>query len=203
MRRLGIDALLASPAALRETVEELRQGAVLAVPTESSYGLAVDPRSARGVERILQLKGRDAGKALLVLVARRVQLDGLGVTAPPETLDRFEALWPAPLTVVLSLAAPLPASCGAATLAVRIPAHARLRNLLATTGPLTATSLNRSGQAPCVDPDEAARLFEGEVDLLVDGGAMPGGQPSTLVDATVDPPRVLRAGAFPWPPATR
>ncbi|HTY41089.1 MAG TPA: L-threonylcarbamoyladenylate synthase [Thermoanaerobaculia bacterium] len=188
---------------MRELAATLRAGGVLAIPTESSYGLAVDPGSARGVERVLQIKGRDAAKALLVLVADRAQLEGLGVAAPKATLDRFETLWPAPLTVVLPLAAPLPASCGAPTLAVRIPAHPRLRALVAQTGPLTATSLNRSGQSPCVDPDEAARLFEGEVDVLVDGGATPGGLPSTLLDATVDPPRVLRAGAFPWPPAAR
>jgi len=101
------------------------------------------------------------------------------------------------------IAAPLPASCGAPTIAVRIPAHAQLRSLLEETGPMTATSLNRSGQEPCVDPDDAERLFGDELDVLVDGGITAGGPPSTLLDATVDPPRVLRAGAFPWPPASR
>ena len=150
---------------------------------------------------MLQIKGREAGKALLVLAADRAQLEELGVAAPRETLDRFLALWPAPLTVILPLSAPLPASCGASTLAVRIPAHAKLRSLLEGTGPVTATSLNRSGETPCVDPDDVAARFEGEIDLLVDGGRTPGGLPSTLLDATVDPPRVLRPGAYAWSPS--
>jgi len=176
---------------------------VLAIPTESSYGLAADPRSERGVRRVLEIKGRDAGKALLVLVAGRPQLEGLGISASASTLDRFFALWPAPLTVVLPIRKPLPASCGGSTLAVRVPALARLRAVLEEIGPVTATSLNRAGEAPCVDPDAAARRFRGELDLLVDGGRTPGGPPSTLLDATEDPPRVLRAGAFPWPPEER
>jgi L-threonylcarbamoyladenylate synthase len=149
---------------------------------------------------VLELKGREQNKALLVLSTGRRQLESLGIAAAPATLDRFLALWPAPLTVILPLAEPLPASCGGRTLAVRIPAHTKLRALLEQIGPVTATSLNRAGQAPCVDPDEAVRLFDREVDLLVDGGRTPGGLPSTLLDATVDPPRLVRRGAFPWPP---
>lgn len=201
MKRVPIDSLTGGGTEVSEIARALRAGAVLAIPTESSYGLGVDPRSERGVERVLQIKGREAGKALLVLVANRGQLEDLGVAAPKETLDRFLALWPAPLTAILPLSAPLPASCGGTTLAVRIPAHTKLRPLLEATGPMTATSLNRSGQAPCVDPDDAERLFGSEVDLLVDGGVTPGGLPSTLVDATVEPPRVVRRGAFPWPPS--
>ncbi len=201
MKRVAIDSLIGCATALREIAEALQAGAVLAIPTESSYGLAVDPRNERGVRRVLELKGREEGKSLLVLFAGRRQLESLGVVAPQSILDRFLALWPAPLTVILPLAEPLPASCGGRTLAVRVPAHTKLRALLEGTGPVTATSLNRAGQAPCVDPDDVLRLFEGEVDLLVDGGTTPGGLPSTLLDATIDPPRVVRRGAFPWPPS--
>jgi L-threonylcarbamoyladenylate synthase len=203
VKRVALDGLAGGGPEAREVARALHAGAVLAIPTESSYGLAVDPRSERGVRRIRQIKGREAGKALLVLAADRAQLEGLGIAATKETLERFLALWPAALTVILPLASPLPASCGAPTIAVRIPAHAQLRSLLEETGPMTATSLNRSGQEPCVDPDDAERLFGDELDVLVDGGITAGGPPSTLLDATVDPPRVLRAGAFPWPPASR
>lgn len=203
MRRVRIEALARGSAARRGLVADVRAGSVIAIPTESSYGLAVDPRSETAVRRVFAIKGRDGAKPLLVVAANRVQVEDLGVAASSETLDRFFALWPAPLTVTFSLRAPLPASAGAATLAVRVPAHPRLRDLLEDTGPLTATSLNRSGAAPCDDPDDAAREFAAEVDVLVDGGRTPGGPPSTLLDATVDPPRVLRAGAFPWPPERR
>lgn len=203
MRRVPIDELVGSGSALREIAEALRGGAVLAIPTESSYGLAADPRSERGVRRVLEIKGRDAGKALLVLVADRAQLESLGIAASAATLDRFFALWPAPLTAVLPIREPLAASCGGGTLAVRVPAHAKLRAMLRGTGPVTATSLNRAGEPPCADPGDAARRFDGELDLLVDDGAAPGGAASTLLDATVDPPLVLRAGAFPWPGPAR
>jgi L-threonylcarbamoyladenylate synthase len=203
VRRVRIEALARDSAALRELVEDVRAGSVLAIPTESSYGLAVDPRNVSAVRRVFAMKGRDGAKPLLVVAANRGQLEDLGVSASPETLDRFFTLWPAPLTVALPLRTPLPASAGTATLAVRVPAHPELRDLLDATGPLTATSLNRSGAAPCEDPDEAERAFGFEVDVLVDGGRTSGGPPSTLLDATVEPPRVLRAGAFPWPPKNR
>lgn len=200
MRRIALEDLLASPEESADLGRRLGRGGVAAIPTETFYGLAADPRSPEGVERILALKGRDAAKALLVLFAKRAQLEDLGVAAPPATLARFFGLWPAPLTVVLPLRAPIPASLGRPNLGVRMPAHAPLRRLLERIGPVTATSANRSGAEPCVDPDEVARLFPAELDVLVDGGRTPGGLPSTVVDATFDPPRRLREGAFLWPP---
>ena len=153
------------------------------------------------MRRIVAWKRREETKPLLVLFAEREQLDALGVRAAASVLDRFFSLWPAPLTVVLPIAAPIPASLGVATLAVRLPAHPELRDVLARSGPVTGTSLNRSGEPACFDPDAAEALAGGAIDLLVDGGTTPGGLASTLVDATQDPPRLLRAGAFPWPAA--
>jgi hypothetical protein len=97
---------------------------VAAVPTETFYGLAADPTSAAGVERVRALKGRDGSKPLLVLFASRAQLAPLGVSAGADALDRYFAIWPAPLTVVLPIARPIPASLGALSLGVRMPAHA-------------------------------------------------------------------------------
>ncbi|MEP6995406.1 MAG: L-threonylcarbamoyladenylate synthase [Acidobacteriota bacterium] len=199
MRRVGIRELLDSPEEIAELSRVLRAGGVAAVPTETFYGLAADPRSEAGVARVRAMKGRESDKALLVLFAERRQLDGLGILARRETLDRFFAVWPAPLTVVLPLSAAIPASCGASTLAVRMPAHGPLRELLARVGPLTGTSLNRSGEPPCRIAEDAAGLLDTEIDVFVDGGATPGGLPSTLLDATREPPVVLRQGAFVWP----
>ncbi len=201
MRRIRIEDLLDSPEEVAAFTALLSRGGVAAIPTETFYGLAADPKSETGVRRVLALKRRGAAKPLLVLFGARRQLAPLGVAASPATLDRFFAIWPAPLTVVLPLLGPIPASRDAFSLGVRMPAHDGLRDLLARVGPVTGTSLNRSGQAPCSDPDEAAGLAPGEIDVLVDGGRTAGGLPSTLLDATVDPPRVLREGACPWPPS--
>jgi L-threonylcarbamoyladenylate synthase len=203
VRRVRIGDLLASPERIASLREILSRGGLAAVPTESFYGLAADPSSAAGVERVLAVKGREAGKPLLVLFGERRQLGPLAVAAAPAVLDRFFAIWPAPLTVVLPLRAPIPASLSARTLGVRMPADAALRDLLAHLGPVTGTSLNRAGEAPCQDAEEVARRFAREIDVLVDGGRTPGGLPSTVVDATVDPPRLIRAGAFAWPPERR
>lgn len=200
MRRIGIRELLDSPSEIASLARILRGGGVAAIPTETFYGLAADPASRAGVERVLAIKRREAGKPLLVLFGERRQLAGLGVAARPDALDGFFALWPSALTVVLPLSTPIPASRGARSLGVRMPAHAELRELLARVGPLTGTSLNRSGETPCADADEVERLLEDEVEVLVDGGRTPGGLASTLLDATREPPVVLRPGAFPWPP---
>ena len=201
MRRIRIEDLLASPEEISAFGALLARGGIAGIPTETFYGLAADPKSEVGVRRVLALKRRDAAKPLLALFGARRQLAMLGVKADPATLDRFFAIWPAALTVVLPLSAPIPASRDALSLGVRMPAHAALRELLARVGPVTGTSFNRSGEPPCSEPEQAVALLPGEIDVFVDGGKTPGGLASTLVDATVDPPRVLREGAFPWPPA--
>lgn len=182
-----------------EAVRALRaRGGVLGIPTDTLYGLAADPLSAAGCAAVYEMKGRPAGKAMPVLVAAVGQLGALGVTADPALLERLSRLWPAPLTVVLPLASGIPASAGAPTLAVRIPAHAALRELLRAAGPLTATSANPSGSPPAASAAEVERYFPG-LDLVLDGGPSTESRPSTLVDATGTPPRLLREGSFPYP----
>jgi L-threonylcarbamoyladenylate synthase len=151
------------------------------------------------VEEIFRIKGRDDRQPLPVLFATRFDLEGLGVTADPGTLDVYFSIWPAPLTVVLPVRTPLAVSRGVSTLGVRLPASRSLRSLLSVVGPVTGTSANRSGSPPLSDPDEVEAVFRREITLLVDGGKTPGGLPSTLLDATRDPPVVLRHGAHLWP----
>jgi L-threonylcarbamoyladenylate synthase len=193
----------AAPALAGADVEAARRalaaGGVVAFATESSYGLGVDPRSAAGVEAIYRLKGRERGKPLPVVAADRGQIVALGVAAGDAALAWAESRWPSPLTVVLPLARPLPASAGAATIAARIPARAALRELLATLGTaLTATSANPSGEPPLSDPAAVARWLaaSGEAFHLIDEGGAPGGAPSTLVEIVDGRPNVLRQGAY-------
>ncbi len=180
----------------------LRRGGVLAIPTESSYGLAADPRNPAGVGAIYRIKGRETGKALPVVVAGREQLAPLGINLGADSnlyiVERLFALWPAPLTVLLPISRPLPAAGGENRLAVRVPEHGKLRELLAALGHgLTATSANRSGGEPILDPEAAAELLAGEDAMVVDGGVLPGGPPSTLVAIEEGGIAVLRTGRFP------
>lgn len=184
-----------------DSVEPLRTcleaGGILAIPTESSYALAVDPRSVKGVQLIYQIKDREDGKALPVLVANLEQALALGVLPDAPELEILEALWPAPLSAVLPLANNLPASAGSATLAVRIPAHPRIRQLLCDVEcPLTATSANRSGEPPILESQALEPLLKGHLAVIVEGGRLPGGAPSTLVEWQDGLPRILRAGAY-------
>ncbi|MEA2564581.1 MAG: L-threonylcarbamoyladenylate synthase [Acidobacteriota bacterium] len=180
----------------------LRQGGVLAIPTESSYGLGADPRNRKGVEAIYRIKGREPRKALPVVVADLEQLADLGIDADLSILKALLACWPGPLTAVLPISpmfsGEIPAAAGEPTLAVRIPGHEGLRSLLAALGHgLTATSANPSGGEPVLDPQGAADLLEGEDAMVVDGGVLPGGPPSTLVAIEEAGPVVLRTGKFP------
>ncbi len=180
-------------------VEEVRAlvsaGGVLAIPTDTLYGLAADPLSEAGVERVYTLKGRESGKALPVLASSVVSIESLGVVLDERLRAALSRLWPAPVTVVLPLASPIPASGGERTLAVRIPDRPLLCDLLRRVGPLTATSANRSGDPSARSAAEVALAFGSSVPLVLDGGPSESALPSTLVDATTRPPRVLREGA--------
>lgn len=197
-RRILIEDLLGSPPELRRFRELMASDGVAAIPTETFYALAANPRSAKAVARVFELKGRDAEKALPVLFADPEQLKELKIEGPAG-LKRFLSIWPAPLTVIFPTSAPLACAGGDASLAVRIPASENLRSLLRAAGPLTGTSANVSGRPPLSDPNEVEIAFGESIDLLVDGGPTPGLRPSTLVDARFDPPRVLRRGAYLWP----
>jgi L-threonylcarbamoyladenylate synthase len=177
--------------------ELLARGGILGIPTESSYGLAVDPRSALGVSAVYRIKERERGKALPVVAADVAQLAALGVDVAAPGCQLAARVWPAPLTVLLPLAEALPAAAREPALAVRVPDHPPLLALLRAIGPLTATSANRSGEAPLLDAGDVERLLDGEEAVVVDGGLLPGGPPSTLAAFVEGEWQVLRAGRFP------
>jgi L-threonylcarbamoyladenylate synthase len=194
--RLPFRAPAHLPAAVAAVREAVAAHGVVALPTETFYGLAVDPADAEAVARVFALKGRDFGKALLVVAASLDQVDRL-VSLDAARRAALSAAWPAPLTVVLPLRRPLAAAAG--SLAVRIPDHALLRSLLARVGPLTATSANRSGAPPSVTAGAVAAALGDEIALLLDGGETPGGAPSTVLDWTTERPVLLRPGAWQAP----
>lgn len=173
----------------------LSAGQVAGVPTDTVYGLAVDPSSPEAVNRLFALKGRGGHLPLVVLAASVAAVEPL-VEIPSGHRPLLEEHWPGPLTAVFNskvTLAPLVGDHDRGTLAVRVPDQETLLELLDGYGPLAVTSANRSGQPPVVD-DAAARLLFGDRIEVYLPGRCPGGVPSTVADLTVHPPQTLRPG---------
>lgn len=179
----------------------LSKGGVLIYPTETFYGLGGDPYQTEVVERIYRLKERD-GRKPLPLIAADEAAARRAARVWPEVAERLtRAFWPGPLTLVVAVASQFSPTLHAQTgkIAVRVSSHAVARNLAAAAGGLLiSTSANLAGKSPCVHPDQLSPTLLQQVDAVLCAGATPGGQPSTLVDVTVDPPRLLRGGAIEW-----
>ena len=171
---------------------------VIAIPTETYYGLAVRPTQEPALRRLVELKGRPPDKPILVLIGNRDHLAQLVESIPPAAAALMSLFWPGPLTIVFPAAPGLShlLTAGTRTIGVRLPALAHLQRLLEQTGPLTGTSANRSSEPPIVSADEVDRTLGATLDVILDGGRTPGGLASTLIDAR-ERPRVLRVGALP------
>lgn len=195
-----LDGLRDPETALRRATEALRRGGVVAVPTDTLYGLAADPFAPGTLERISQIKGAREGKPLLLLLHRAGDVRRLCASVP-ETFERAAgSLWPGPVTLLLPAAPDLPPDLVGpeGTVAVRVPDAALAGLLAGEIGPITGTSANPTGMPPPASADEVVALFPPGVpapDLLLDGGRCPGGPPSTILDLTGAIPRVVRAGA--------
>ena len=174
---------------------KVQSGAVIAVPTETYYGLGVNPFDAAAVGRLLAVKGRPDGKPILILIGELGQLASLVASVPPVARVLMEAYWPGPLTLVLPAGAKLPVSvtAGTGTVGVRHTSCGPLAELLRHTGPLTGTSANRSGEPPVRTAAAVEQTLGGMVDVIVDGGTTPGGLASTVLDVC-DGVRMVREG---------
>ena len=174
----------------------LRGGGVVLYPTDTLYGLGARVDSGPALDRIFAIKRRDTGKPLPVIVRGMDEVRMLAGEIPPQALRLMTEYWPGPLTIVLTASGEiLPRLLGnKGKIGLRWPDHPFLaRLLLAAGGPLTATSANLSGQPPVSDAEEGFRLFNGKVDLLLDGGRLVS-EPSTVVDASGEKIVLLRAG---------
>ena len=186
-------------AIIREAAEMIRDGLVVAYPTDTLYGLAVDPRNAAAVRRLFALKGRPETSALTLIASGREQvMDCAEMSAHGGRLA--SQFWPGPLTILLR-AKPIVAVevlAGGTTVGVRVPAHPVAVALARAAGVcITATSANRSGQPPATTADGVAAALPG-IDAIVDGGPARGGPPSTIVDASEREVTLVRAGAVPF-----
>jgi L-threonylcarbamoyladenylate synthase len=198
---LRVDAARCVAADLAPAADWLRAGGVVAMPTDTFYGLAVDIRNASAVRQLFALKGRDARAALPLIAADLAQVVACGGRLEAREAALAAAFWPGPLSIVRDAPAWVVPEVhgGHRTVAIRIPAHLVARRLCeAWGGVLSATSANVSGE-PSVDRVEALGAIARDPRVLViDAGVTPGGLPSTLVDVRVARPVLLREGAIPW-----
>jgi L-threonylcarbamoyladenylate synthase len=181
---------------LDDAVLAIGNGGVVAMPTDTVYGLACDPSSAAAVDRIYAIKRRPKDLELTLLTATVADIeDDVELGAAARTLA--SAYWPGALSIVCQLRRrrwEIPRT--GETLSVRVPDHPIALELLRRTGPLATTSANRHGEQPAGTAAEVAAALNGEIDGIVDGGRC-GGLPSTIIDCTTTTPRVVREGPIP------
>ena len=180
-------------------IDVLRADGIVALPTDTVYGIAVRLATPGGIERLFHVKQRPPDRAIALLIGSTEQAGQIGVmTASAEALAA--AFWPGGLTVVIGqregTILPDVLTGGAGTIGLRVPDHAAPRALAAAVGPLPTTSANRSGQPEARDAGEIAAQLGDAIDLIIDGGIAHGGPASTVVDCTLATARVLRVGAI-------
>lgn len=184
---------------LQKAATLLREGKLVAIPTETVYGLAANALNGVAVASIFEAKGRPMDNPLIVHIADTTQLPPLVKTIPATAQHLIDAYWPGPLTIIFEKAACIPneVSAGLSTVAVRMPSHPLARKLIDLSEcPLAAPSANRSGIPSPTDARRVAEDMDGRISAIVDGGACCVGVESTVIDVTGDRVRLLRPGAI-------
>jgi len=186
---------------LERAIKVLKDGGVVAIPTDTLYGLAADVFNTVAIDRVFDIKGRPQDLALPVLVSGWEQVARVAKDLPPQAQALAERFWPGALTLVVAKADGLPdrLTAGGTTVAVRMPDHpAAIKLMTCLGGPITGTSANISGG---VDPSTLAELSDqlgGRVAYVFNEGPEPKGTASTVVDITSGEPKLLREGAIPF-----
>ncbi len=183
----------ADAAAIARAASRLRDGAVIAFPTDTLYAVGARAGDPAAVQRLYQVKRRPPAQPLVLLVRGSDDFAKVAIVSA-EAADLMQRFWPGPLTLVL------PARSGeaGATIAARAPDHpVALQLLAALDEPIASSSANQAGSPPPSDADAVLRGLPGELDLVLDGGPCRLAQPSTILDLTGPVARILRAGAIP------
>jgi L-threonylcarbamoyladenylate synthase len=192
-----IERLPATPEGLAAAVAVLDRGGLVAFPTDTVYGIGCRADDAEAIERLFAAKRRPVDKQVPILAASLEQADALGYRVDEEVRALATRWWPGPLTMVLGFAAAL--SVGAAqpaTQAFRVPDHPVALALIEKSGPLATSSANRSGEPETYDADDVLVAFADDdlLDAVIDGGRVPGGVASTVLDLSASSARLLREG---------
>jgi L-threonylcarbamoyladenylate synthase len=198
-RIIKIDSEPLGSESILDIARVLQEDGVIVYPTDTFYGLGGNCLSQKALRKIFEIKRRPASKGLPVLISDLEMAKRLAVELPMSFFVLAARFWPGPLTLVLKAAAHLPRGLVGPkkTIGIRLPNVPWLQNLIRETGvPFITTSANISGQREIASPDKAIRLFQGKVDLIVDGGRTPGCLPSTVVDLTGEKPVIIREGVI-------
>jgi L-threonylcarbamoyladenylate synthase len=195
---LGVVCTLVNTVSWKQAEGMLAAGAIGVLPTDTIYGLHGRADDPAMIERMFEVRRRDAGKPFVVLVGRVGDVMSLGIEVNDRTLSTLERIWPAPVSVVLPCVREDIAYLhrGTESLALRMPDQPKLLSVLQAIGPLASTSANHAGKSPARTIEEAQSYFGNDIDFYVEGGVLPG-DPSTIISFDMDGKlQVLREGAF-------
>jgi L-threonylcarbamoyladenylate synthase len=182
---------------IQEAAQVIHEGGVVAVPTESFYGLAVHALDEKAIGRLFAVKRRREDNPVLILIPSKEGLSSYVTEVYEKGRKLMERFWPGGLTMVFFAGPILPRSLTAGTgkIGVRLSSHPVPTELARAVGaPITGTSANRSGRPSCSTAEEVMEALGEDIDLILDGGKTAGGKGSTVLDVTTDPPVVLREG---------
>ena len=183
---------------IQDTVSCLKSGGIIAVPTDTVYGLAADPFNATAVQKLYTLKGRPDGKPIPLVLGSVADIERVAQNLPGFFFHLTDRFWPGGLTIIVEAKELLPIlTAGGNTVGVRIPNNPLLLEILqAFGGPMAITSANLSGEPPATSIQEIGAELSSKIDMVVDGGKTPGPIPSTVYDISVSPPIVRRHGVI-------
>ena len=182
---------------LERAVAALERGGTIVYPTETVYGLGADATSENALQRLAAVKQRSRGKPIAVLVSSREMLEQIVAAVPAAAARLIDEFWPGPLTLAFPAKGGMSAvlTGGSGTVAARISSHPIAQALVERLGkPLTSPSANPAGAPPAREIEAARAYFGAAIDAYLDGGALPGGPASTVVDCSSESPRLVREG---------
>jgi L-threonylcarbamoyladenylate synthase len=182
--------------AIEEAARLLKAGRLIAFPTDTLYGVGADTFNPRAIQRLFAAKGRPLGKGIPVLLSDVEYLDSIVSEIPDLAITLAKKFWPGPLTLILPKSNHIPKIISPDdTIAVRVPDNGIARKFIrAAGGAVVTSSANRSGEPPALDAQEALAALGDSIAAVLDGGKVPLGIASTIVDCTVSPPQILRHG---------
>ncbi len=188
------------PEVIAEAAGIIRKGGLTVFPTSALYGIGVNALDPEAVDKIFRIKGRSSGKAILVLIGNRKELDRLARSVPQPAFAIMEYFWPGGLTIVLEARPEIPQNltAGSGKIGIRLCRHPVAVALIRAAGcPITGTSANLSGLPGCDRISELDSSIAQNADLIIDAGTLKGGSGSTVVDMTPGFPEILREGTVP------